>query len=90
MALVWTPTLIVVNGTPDWALPVAEGAPVMLSTATPETWRVLEIVDDGDGLYTVLAVQHDADKWAAIDDPSDLGTAYTFPADTWPPPGFPS
>ena len=90
LALVWTPTLLVVNGTADWALPITEGAPVMISTATPETWRVLEIVDDGDGLYTVLAVQHDADKWAAIDDPTDLGTAYTFPGDAWPPPGFPS
>lgn len=62
----------------------------MLSTSTPETWRVLEVADDGEGLYTVLAVQHDATKWAAIDDPTDLGTAYTFPGDVWPPPGFPS
>ena len=89
VALIWF-GLLVANGTADWALPITEGAPVMISTATPETWRVLEIVDDGDGLYTVLAAQHDADKWTAIDDPTDLGTAYTFPADVWPPPGFPS
>jgi predicted phage tail protein len=78
--------------TPDTAPPgpVSEGAPVIVSTSTPETWRVLEVADDGEGLYTVLAVQHDATKWAAIDDPTEMGTAYTFPADTWPPPGFPS
>lgn len=94
VALIWVAGggIMVANGVSSatLALPITEGAPVMLSTSTPETWRVLEVADDGEGLYTVLAVQHDATKWAAIDDPADLGTAYTFPADTWPPPGFPS
>ena len=48
------------------------------------------MTDDADGLYTVLAVQHDATKWSGIEDPTDSGEAYTFPGTAWPPAGFPT
>ena len=84
------PEFIQINGSPEVASPITQGAPVILSTASAETWRVLEVTDDADGLYTVLAVQHDATKWSGIEDPTDSGEAYTFPGTAWPPAGFPT
>jgi predicted phage tail protein len=69
-----------------WSEPTSEGGAVMISASTSaELWRVVEISDDGEQLYSVLAVRHDPTKWTAIEDPDDLGSAYPFPADPWPP-----
>jgi predicted phage tail protein len=85
-----TTSLLQINQTVPataWSDPVAEGGAIMISNSVtnPELWRVVEIADDGEQIYSVLAVRHDPDKWDAIEDPDDSGDAYPFPADPWPP-----
>jgi len=64
----------------------AEGSAMLMSSSPSVTqWRVLEVTDDGGGLYSVLAVQYEPDKWTAIENASDIGEPYPFPAETWPP-----
>lgn len=84
VSLVWN-GLLVIAGSAQWSDPVAPGAPIMLTSSTPETWRVLEVADDGEGLFSIMAVRYAPEKWAAIEDDTDLGEPFPFPSDPWPP-----
>ena len=64
------------------------GAPFVITTPTvaPKKFRVLSIAEDSPQVFEVTAVEHDPDKWTLIDDPTEIGSPTSYPADTWPPP----
>ena len=67
----------------------AAGAPFIITPpggASPRLFRVLSVAEDAPGVYAVSGVEHDPDKWTAIESPTEIGAPTSYPATVWPPP----
>jgi predicted phage tail protein len=47
---------------------------VSSSVLTPEIWRILSIIEDSKGIYSVSALEHNASKFSAIENNTILTT----------------
>jgi predicted phage tail protein len=82
----YNPSVIMVNGTAGGWATTNRTFITRPQSATPRIYRVLSLSEDEPGVYEVAAIEHDASKWSAIEDPSETGAAFAYPSDVWPPP----